>query len=146
MNYFFDTSALVKLYHKENGTDQILDIYNSKSVIFISELTKLEFLSSVHRKFRESIINSDILNILIEIFKIDIDNRFKLLNFSSLIIETASDIILKYNKTKFLRTLDIIQISFFEIFCEKDDTFVCSDIRLNEFLIEKSYKSLNPEM
>jgi len=35
MIYFFDTSALVKIYHKEHGMDIVLPIYNSNNVIFI---------------------------------------------------------------------------------------------------------------
>lgn len=52
MSYFFDTSALVKVYHKEIGTDLVLPIYKSEDQIFISELSKLEFISTVYKKFR----------------------------------------------------------------------------------------------
>ena len=38
MNYFFDTSALVKIYHEEEGADKVLEIYNSERQITISEL------------------------------------------------------------------------------------------------------------
>ncbi len=30
MNYYFDTSALVKIYHREAGTSEVLRIYNSE--------------------------------------------------------------------------------------------------------------------
>ncbi len=43
--YYFDTSSLVKIYHAEHGTPEVLDIYkNSESVIIISELCRVEFL------------------------------------------------------------------------------------------------------
>jgi len=38
-NYYFDTSALVKLYHEESGTDEVENIFSSEdSTIIISEL------------------------------------------------------------------------------------------------------------
>jgi uncharacterized protein with PIN domain len=43
MNYFFDTSALVKIYHDEEGADKVLEIYNSDGQITISELAKVKF-------------------------------------------------------------------------------------------------------
>lgn len=49
MKYFFDTSALVKIYHKETGTKKVLNIYKSKRNIVISEFSKVEFISE---KFR----------------------------------------------------------------------------------------------
>lgn len=34
--YFLDTSALVKIYHREDGSDYCLDLYLSKAHIIIS--------------------------------------------------------------------------------------------------------------
>lgn len=39
--FFFDTSALLKIYHREEGTDSCLNIYNSSDVIVISELARV---------------------------------------------------------------------------------------------------------
>ncbi len=54
MNYFFDTSALVKLFHEETGSDIVEDLVNDQNnEIWVSELIRLEFLSSVYRRFRQ---------------------------------------------------------------------------------------------
>jgi len=48
MNLFFDTSALVKFFHEEEGTDIITDlILEQNNEIWISELGRLEFISAV---------------------------------------------------------------------------------------------------
>lgn len=47
MEYFFDTSAIVKIYHEEEGSKAVLPIYSGNDSILISELSKVEFLSTV---------------------------------------------------------------------------------------------------
>ncbi len=103
MKYFMDTSALVKIYHKEAGTEKVLNIYKSTNNITISELSKVEFISN---------------------------EAFHLLH--------------KYAKTKALRSLDCIQLAFFEICCNSKDIFVCSDVKLIEVAKFEGYKILNP--
>ncbi|HLP48239.1 MAG TPA: type II toxin-antitoxin system VapC family toxin [Candidatus Deferrimicrobium sp.] len=63
MNYFFDTSALVKLYHNEKGTDKVLGIYKSRDKITISELARVEFYSTIYRKYRDEEIELKTLDI-----------------------------------------------------------------------------------
>ena len=50
MTYYFDTSALVKVYHTEAGSATVQPIYRGTDEIIISELGKIEYLSTVHRK------------------------------------------------------------------------------------------------
>lgn len=50
MNLFFDTSALVKYFHEEAGTDTVTGIITDPdNKIFVSELVRIEFLSALHR-------------------------------------------------------------------------------------------------
>ena len=45
--FFFDTSALVKLYHTEEGTERLDALLNSEGpIIVISDLTKIEMVSA----------------------------------------------------------------------------------------------------
>ena len=44
MNLFFDTSALVKFFHEETGTELVTQLINNpQNEVWISELTK-EFI------------------------------------------------------------------------------------------------------
>ena len=52
MTYFLDTSALVKIYHKEEGSENVLEVYKRENMN-ISELSIFELLSTVYRKYRE---------------------------------------------------------------------------------------------
>ena len=48
MNLFFDTSALVKFFHEEEGTDIVTElILDRNNEVWISELGRLEFVSAV---------------------------------------------------------------------------------------------------
>ena len=48
MNIFLDTSSLLKLYHKESGTDELLNLISGKAEqIYLSELAKIEFNSAI---------------------------------------------------------------------------------------------------
>jgi uncharacterized protein with PIN domain len=52
MNFFFDTSALVKFFHVEAGTELVTQIMeHSSSEIWISELARIEFISALYRRF-----------------------------------------------------------------------------------------------
>jgi PIN domain nuclease of toxin-antitoxin system len=49
MNIFIDTSSLFKLYHAEQGSEEMLSLFNKYeiSTIYLSEITKIEFDSVV---------------------------------------------------------------------------------------------------
>ncbi len=42
-----------------------------------------------------------------------------------------------------IRSLDSLQLSFFEFYCAKEDTFVCWDTRLINLAKEKNFKTLS---
>ena len=47
MILFFDTSALVKFFHEEDGSEKVTKLITSENnKIFVLDLCKLEFLSA----------------------------------------------------------------------------------------------------
>ncbi len=50
MSFFIDTSSIVKIYHKEKNSQKVIDLYNSNEAIYISELAKIEFVSTYWNK------------------------------------------------------------------------------------------------
>jgi predicted nucleic acid-binding protein len=135
MRYFLDTSALVKIYHKEEGSENVLTVYKSEKII-ISELSIVELLSAVHRKYREEEIDELTLNAVCDKFTEDLETRYDVIPFSSVIIDKACNLIHKHGRWKSLRTLDSLQLAFFLIYCDKqEDAFLCADKRLLELAI-----------
>jgi predicted nucleic acid-binding protein len=128
MKYYFDTSSLVKIYHREKGTEIVLSIYKGNDKIIISELSKIEFISTIYRKYREHEISNEVLNLLIHKFENDIKNRYdEVLQFSSLVTDEAWNLICSFSAKYSLKTQDSIQLAFYNIYCETDTIFVCSD-------------------
>ncbi len=55
MNLFFDTSALVKLFHEEKGSEAVTNLITSQNnEIWISELVRIEFFSVLFRRLRNA--------------------------------------------------------------------------------------------
>ncbi len=60
MKLFFDTSALVKYFHDEAGTQQVVSLITDQAnEIWVSDLTRVEFLSALYRKVRTGELEVD---------------------------------------------------------------------------------------
>ncbi len=143
MEYFFDTSAIVKIYHEEEGSKAVLPIYSGNDSILISELSKVEFLSTVHKKLRSNEINTETLEALRARFLADTLDRFIVIPIVSNIVEAAIDFIGKYGKSNHLFSLDALQIATLSVISDNDTTFVCADKRLISLVNSFGYKSLS---
>jgi predicted nucleic acid-binding protein len=59
VNLFFDTSALIKYFHPESGTVEVIElIENPVHQIWVSDLARIEFISALCRKLRRGDINN----------------------------------------------------------------------------------------
>lgn len=57
--YFFDTSALVKRYHREKGTDVVDAAFDRADTRWISDLSVIEAYSAFARKVRTGEITEE---------------------------------------------------------------------------------------
>ena len=132
MKIFLDTSSLFKLYHKESGTQELMDFFNKNTIegIFLAELTEIEFSSVIWKKCRKKEIDEKIALTLIEAFEKDSEN-FNFVSESAEIRQLAKKMIRKYWKEG-LRTLDSIQLASVLMIREKVDFFFTSDNLLAE--------------
>ena len=146
--YYFDTSAVVKLYHQELGTDQVEALFAQvNSAIMISELTLVELNSTVARKLRTGEINLNAYEAILKNFDEDCQQRFVTFPLSPAISQNAKDLLQKYGKTKALRTLDALHLGACMIVSATEEIiFVCADTRLLEIAILESIQVLNPEV
>lgn len=145
MRCYFDTSALVKIYHREVGTDTVLAIYKSDTPIYISELSRIEFLATMFRKYREHTITRDTLQALIAKFRQDVAQRYNVLKFSSLVIDEADNLLRRFGEQRGLKTLDSLQFAFFITYCEHETQFTCSDTLLSQLVKTEGFGVIVPE-
>ena len=142
--YYLDTSALVKVYHREAGTGAVLNIYRSDDEIAISELNKIELLSAAYRKYREHEITHEALAAVTEKFEDDIDERYDVLKFSSLVVDEARSLLRRFAEDRALKALDSIQFAFFSIYCDRQTVFVCADATLDAIARDQGIQALCP--
>ena len=127
MKLFIDTSALVKFYHEEEGTASITAmILDCSGDIYISELAKLEILSSFCRRFRSKEIEEDAYQEAVEAFREDLQ-RYKLVPLSFPVLKKAELILLDLAPTTGLRTLDALHLATYVLDSTLNSLFVASD-------------------
>ena len=143
-SYYLDTSALVKIYHREIGTDTMLRLYHGTDTLFISELAKIELLSTVYRKYRENGITHETLAEVVQKFEDDLDRRYQLIKFSSLVIAEAWEFLRSTAEKRGLRTLDSLQTAFFKTCCDPTTIFVSADTVLESLVSEAGFPTLVP--
>ena len=74
MNLFFDTSALVKLYHKETDTNNLINFLQSDSdnlTLLIADISRLEFRSAIMKRVRIKEIKLKTAQNMLEMFDND---------------------------------------------------------------------------
>lgn len=131
MKIFLDTSSLFKLYHRETGTSE-LELFFSKtkiSSIFLSEITKIEFASTVMKKVRTKEITELQAQITLDLFISDFE-KYIFISTDSYLIEQARTLVSKYG-VQGLRTLDSIQLSTALLLSQMVEVFFTADNLLN---------------
>ena len=144
MTYFLDTSALVKVYHRESGTGRMLELHSGAERIQISELARLELIATTMRKLREGSLEEKAHQALLERFEADVRARYDLFFFSSLVFQEAMRILAVSGRKIPIRTLDAIQFAFYKVCCEENTIFVCADRRLLALVEDEGYPTLDP--
>ena len=85
--YFFDTSAVVKFYHQETGTEWVESVFSDgESTIVISELTTVEFDSAVAKKIRTGEIEEHAGMQALRNFQEDCADRFLIVPLDSRVV------------------------------------------------------------
>lgn len=107
--YFLDSSALVKRYVPERGTNWILSITDptTDNNLVIAQITWVEVLSALSRRQREGSISGDRFNSTLEDFRQDFESLYQIIEVDRLLIERAGQLVVQYP----LRAYDAIQLA-----------------------------------
>jgi predicted nucleic acid-binding protein len=133
---FLDTSSVLKLYHKEEGSEE-LENYLEDNIeeIVLSELAILEFRSAIWRKVRMNEIEDEVAKEVMSYFEEDYKS-FTWLKLHNNIVKSASELLMKYG-TKGLRTLDSIQLASALTLKYSECVFLTSDNLLKSLFLEE---------
>ena len=146
--FFLDSSALIKLYHQEPGTERVEEIFTaSETSLIISELAVVELHSALARKIRTGEITLQAEEEVVRNFEKDCADRFVIEPLTSAVVKQAKELLTKHGHQKALRSLDALQMASFTIVRARDEevVFVCADGRLCDIVKAEGYAALNPE-
>jgi predicted nucleic acid-binding protein len=132
--YFLDSSALVKRYHEEVGSDAVDDLFNDPgNRFFISRLALVEIHSAFARLVREGILREAEFDKLIARMEGDVaSGLLTVAAVSSPRLQAASTILRTHGLKNTVRTLDAIHLATAQAFHGRSRlaAFVASDKKL----------------
>jgi len=132
--YYLETSALVKLYVRESGTERVLALANrtTENRLAILALTQVELRSAVRRRERNGEIPPLVATQLLEAFKRHLEQRFVCQMVNDFVLDVASALVDRHA----LRAYDAVQLAGYLALRGSTGTdvpvFVCSDDALLE--------------
>jgi predicted nucleic acid-binding protein len=129
--YFLDTSALVKLYVQEPGTERLLHLVSNSSEnrIAVLSLSVVEVRSAIRRRQRTGDIDQDAANLILDSLQKHMESKFLRQVVNNALIDTALEMVDRYT----LRAYDAIQLAGCLVLGaieRRTSTFVCSDREL----------------
>jgi uncharacterized protein len=125
-----DTSALVKLYIREPGTERMLRLAASPPTqMALLALAEVELRSAVRRRQRAGDLDAKLADDILFRFGRHLETKFLRQTLNEVVIETASALLDRHP----LRAYDAIQLSgclSLRSSASEDPVFVCADANL----------------
>jgi predicted nucleic acid-binding protein len=147
--HFLDSSALVKFYHKEAGTDEVDSIVNARDhVARISRLSVAELTSAFAIKVRTHSIDRQDADLFLRQFRGDIaSGKLEVFSIGEPEFAKAELLVERYAFTMRLRALDALQLAVaLELRNQKlTDHFVAADMILCDVAALEGFSVINPE-
>lgn len=145
--YFLDTSALVKLYVQEPGTDQLLPLINDRpeNRFAVLAISAVEIRSAIRRRQRAGDIDTEVAGAILQNVQSHMETRFVRQAVNESVIDAALEMIDRYT----LRAYDAVQLAGCLVLCAitaEAFTFVCSDHRLLEAARSEQLRVLDPAL
>jgi uncharacterized protein len=142
--YFLDTSAVVKLYIDEAGTDRLVHLVRSGKHRFVLQaLTQVEFRSAIRKRERINDISPSLATESIELCEQDLTTLFAMQSIDASILQTAKSLVDRYG----LRGYDSVQLAScvaLERAVAELPIFVCADLDLLRAAASEGLEVLNP--
>ena len=146
--YYLETSALVKLYVFEPGTERLVSLAASSAGhrFAILALAQVEFRSAIRRQERGGEVSRSEADALIESFRQHSEGRFVVQPFTDALLDVALALIDGYP----LRGFDAIQLAGYlmlrSVSVAEDPIFVCADKALLSAARNEGCPVLDPNL
>ncbi len=144
--YYLDTSALVKLYVREPGTERLLRLTarTSNNRFAVLTLSRVEMHSSIRRRQREGDIDAPVADALLNQFEQHLESRF----IKQVLNDQLVDLAISLVGRNALRAYDAVQLAGCLVLKENsasdEPRFVCSDQQLLQAAQKEGLACLDP--
>jgi hypothetical protein len=107
--FFLDSSALVKRYVTEVGSDWIRSLTHpsTPNQLIIARITWVEVLSALARRRREGSVAADDVAQAMQAFRYDLDMQYQIVELDAALADTAGDLVAQHP----LRAYDAVQLA-----------------------------------
>lgn len=144
--YYLDTSALVKLYVQERGSEEMVRLADpaSSHTLVVLALTRVEFRSAVRQRERVGDISPELAKALIGRMEVHLQNLYMVQLTTEAVLEEAAALVDRHP----LRAYDAVQLAgclAFRSSAQEAPAFVCSDRQLLSAAEEEGLRVFNPE-
>ncbi|MBE9547542.1 MAG: type II toxin-antitoxin system VapC family toxin [Proteobacteria bacterium] len=136
---FVDTSALVKYYYPENGSERVESIILETERIYLCRLATTEFASALIKKMRVGTLTVESQVLIWNTFLDDLHTgQMELIPLDERHYFKAAEIIRGYGAEEGIRTLDSLQlIAALDV---HDSVFISADKFLSSFAVKIGLK------
>ena len=107
--YFFDSSALVKRYVREKGTDLVKAIIDPDAAneIYIARISGAEVVAAIARRGRSGDLDKESIRRAVGQFRLEFERLYRVIEVTPGIVSRAMDLALKHG----LRGYDAVQLA-----------------------------------
>jgi predicted nucleic acid-binding protein len=145
--YYVETSAAVKLYVREPGTERMLRLADPAggNTLAVLGLTRVEFQSAIRQRERAGDVTHEIADSLIGAMDEHLTNFFLVQPLTDLVMQEAAALLDRHA----LRAYDAVQLAgciMLRARLGRHATFVCSDRQLLKAAADEGIAVLDPSV
>lgn len=145
--YFLDTSALVKHYHEEEGSEAVEHLFQEPEChLILSDLSIIEFYSAIASKVRTKEIRGKTFTNLRKLFAYDLkQGLYEIVRFREQEKRSAAQLLIRYGPGHALRALDAMQLAVIK--SREVGTIsavVCADERFCRIIEVEGFRVIRP--
>lgn len=144
-SYFLDTSVLVKLYVREDGSEELIRIAGQpRTRLAVASISRVEFRSALRRRQRAGEVESSLADSMLSRLEADLRDIFLVQPIESTVLQCAMDLVDRHD----LRAYDAIQLgaalTLRASFPGERTVFTCSDRQLLRAAEAEDIETLDP--
>jgi len=148
VTFYFDTSAIVKRYHREMGSEVLDKVFGLKEHEFVTSYwTVLEFTVAFSARMRRKALSKNAFNVVMSRFLRDVLDDFTITSVNDELIASATPLAVKYSlpSADCLQLVSAISLKRALEYEKEKLVLLCSDKDLCRAAQKEGIESINPE-